>query len=502
MAKKKTTTKKSTEVKPAGKDIYVDLRKAIRSWTEWSKLTKWEKNSGKSAKYWRIEISKLAMRSYKAKFIEISQSWGQEDYYTFLKAAKKRMYDTDYTKLSKEFKVVTNEYYIGIGGFTGYNDWAVKRVQDDRTKYFSMDVEEQLKVENKMVRIVRDPANNRILNVIPLMKGFTAGEFKDIPEHSYMGSAIGMAIPVEHYKAATAEGEDSEHWNYLMPMVLNCNGEEFGNAEGENYRPLEAGKCYKVKLSSERGKKVGTETDFYYAFEGRTSESYMEGEDKQKQKITMYDGPRAFQYNLKLVNKDGELHEVGDAEFNFTIDELMEYAYNTWNLGYSKADEAYKEDGNNGLKEVPQWLEDNTAPKDKYGSGLYPIACEASVIEVRIKESTNGIDKPSYSIRLDDILDEKGVRYDDKDFTELSLYGVQFSEEQLIRFKTLAPSTRIKFIAAINKKPKMRIGGNIHWFNVVVSTASDDFSNVNDWVVEPEDGEEDFGLEDFEIGEE
>jgi len=503
--KKKTTAKNVVEKQPVDMEIFVKLRKAFLTYPEWGILDTWEKNSGKSTKHWRTEVSKLAMRSYRDNFVEKSKDWSEKDYHLFITAARRRMYDTDYSKIAKEFKISTNEYYIAIGGFSGYRDWATNKLDEVRTKYFSMNAQEQMNVENKLVKVIRDEATNSILNVIPLMKSFNAGEYREIPLHSYMGEAIGMAIPIEDYKAAIEEGEESTHWDALMPMVLNCNGEEFGNPDDESYAPLEAGKCYRMVLSNERGKKVGNDTDFYYAYEGKTSEEYFEDDDNKKHKRIIYEGPRSFQYNLKMVKKkDGNemLVEVDTKEFDYSSNELMERAFDTWNLGYPEEDEDYERFGNNGLQEVPDWIANNKKPKDKYGSGLYPIACEASVIEIRINEPKIGGNKTTYSVRLDDRLDEKKIIDEDKPFTELSLYGVQFSEEQITKFKLLAPATRIKFIATINKKPKNRIHGSIFWFDIVVANASNDLSNVDNWVVEPEDSTDEFDDINFEIGEE
>ena len=420
--------------------------------------------------------------------------------------AKRRISSTEYAEETKAYKTEKNDYLFYLIGSSGYTDWAKAQYEDILTEYAAATPEEKQKMEtNKRVGKVTEKG---VTNIVPLQQfGKTV---RNLPKQSYMGTALAIGMPSESYQKAIKEGENSPLWSELKPIAINLSGEEFG-PEAKCYVNFESGKFYCASLSTERGMKIKSGDKQYYLYEGTVNvvkekikvnevgEDGKEVEVEKEKETIYYTGPRAIQYNLKLVPwKEKEaptIKEILPSEFNITADFLVKNAFETWFIGKVKKDDKGNDMYIDGLMKLPEYFSKNCISTKKGAwNSITPISFEADVNETKINEPNeqNKSTKVTASMKLDDSLDEKKIKDGEFDFRDLTCYGPEMTPELIKLYKTFAQGSRVRVICTVSRSnQKSRLTGKLLHVEAIKSTSLPDTLSSNAaWDIEDDNVEE------------
>lgn len=515
MAKKKSTKKKeSKQPKPKANpsDPKSEIKKIAKTWKEWKELKTWAKNSKKPVVEWKkkiIDRSILVAEKIKDQHPDYFKMNIEKDstkfYEEILKNIKRRVHNVDYIKMVRPtgVGVKAEKYKIFIMYFSRYFDWGNRKYNSTLEEYTksSPAVQETMETDGT-IEIKRDKATNKMQETVPMMDW---GKNKiAIPKHSWMGNAIGVAMPSEVYEKAVEEGDDSKLWNQLMPCTIDLNSNtqrsiHYADPKSDVYIMPEEGKCYEGDFYCKRGPKItikdGEKDKTIYLYEGRVTKEEITDENDEKQTIVTYEGQRSYQYDLAPSAKPNVV-EIPFEQFN--IDGSADYfindvAYLTWSDLLTE-----------GMMEIPDFFREYHTERKGRENALHPIAFECDVLEAFVSKPTDEQKedpnwKPFRRLRLDDQLEAKEIYDGETEFLEITLGCNNLSEELIDKFDDIAQNSRIRVIANLTRiTSNDNIGGECLWYDIITSTAID-VSILGEEIFNTEESDEEINIEEKEI---
>jgi hypothetical protein len=502
MAKKTAVAKPEEESTPS-----VDPLQIAETWNEWKDLEIWESATPSIKKdEYKARILKYfkdVLGNIKTKYPDRSPLT-KDEVFVILEECKRVVYQTDYVPLAKPISLGRSEkiFFFNLNS-TPYYDWAKSRYEEITTRYTGASRAEQEKMVNDgEIKIDRDKAG-KITAVKPRM--LWGKRRVDVPQHSYMASAWGIAMPVEAFKEAKGN-QDSPLWEKMMPTEISLNSDSqndihFGDKTSDRYIAFEPMKAYEINCIEERGPKIKTPDDkSFYLYEGTVEELKLTNDKGEEVKTSAYSGQRSYMYNLKPTASP-ECKETNEFRFEGMTQEesneyMIELAYNTWFAVIEASDKELS-----GMAQIPTFFSKMSIKRDKKKDrldALHPVAFEADVLDVnQFKDEENADAVPFYRFRLDDQLDtkmQKIEKIDEKDkFAEITL-SLLGNDILLEMAKKLAVRSRIKVIATLSRKSNTDpIEGRCVWFKPVVkfeiTGMPKEIFNTSDYALDKEEEE-------------
>lgn len=517
---KKVAASKATAEQPISNNVsneklHAKLDEFASKWSGFNQLKAWESKTSIKYDVWKKKIMDLANQVFDKYLITSKEifkksgkkhpeEWEDGDFHNFLDEAERRIYTKDYVPIAKPSGFFeSSEYYVYVIDFSGYNDWGESKFQEQMKKIKDYTKEEMAENLNKTYKVVKTNGKESIKPLKYWEKGDNKSE---LPMHSYMGEALIVAMPVKSYEAAIKyeqkkaedlkikiselkEQDRSPLWNELKPGVLSCSGDFFGLQGNPLYTPLKEGTYYRMMLNTDRGKKIKKDNKEWFLFEGIKTINIELAADGSKIEIPKYSGVRSFQYNFKLSeqldkDKKSTTKIISQKEFDISPEDLINTAYDAWIL-------------ENGLAGVPAFF-NKYKYKQQEGkerlSCLSPVAFEADVLEGKITklDDQTQLKSPKISVRVDDRLDGKNVKFNDKDFAELTLYGLNNLTEDFIKHfeKCIKPQSRVKVIATISQSSATSsLSGQLYYIELV-NSGNDEEDNFDSSMWDIEDSSE------------